>query len=81
MKVEYKGQKMTKSMPVDKIKAGQIFSGNPPGYDHSVYLKTFDGVVDLVNPVKTWHDGPSAILNYARLSGELKVWPAEGEDE
>jgi hypothetical protein len=65
----------TKSM--GDIPVGTLFYASIGSYGKSLYLKIFNGIVDLVNPCRTWCDRPilnePVILDYHEVNGELIV--------
>lgn len=83
MKVEHKDNKKKPSINAAIIEVGQMFSGNPSGYEDSVYLKTLCGVVDLKSPRHVWAiDARSTLTieNFTKLDGDLTVWPMDSHE-
>lgn len=63
------------------IPVGTVFSGKVGmGSDPSVYLRSYDNIVDLANPKHTWdvthRSGPTLLVaNFQELSAILTVGP------
>jgi len=85
MKIRHEeNTKQLPDKPVKDITIGTVFSGMI--LCQSVYLKTYDSVVDLTHPFLTWHlppeesDGRSSLIgvstihNYKELNAEVVVY-------
>lgn len=56
---------------VGDISMGTVFSGSI-GDHSSIFLRTYDGAVDLKEPSKTWIDG-ACIVGFRKLNAELVI--------
>jgi hypothetical protein len=61
-------------MIATNIPVGTVFSGRlGPNSEEIIFLRTYDGIVNLENPVCTWSTLDFPILNYLVLDVELRV--------
>ncbi len=55
-------------IPGKEIPVGTYFTGTPRGHESSTFVRTFDSIVDLESPNKTWYLQDIEIINYLPLS-------------
>lgn len=61
------------------VPVGTVFQGAVNGYAPSTYLRTFDAIVDLADPVRTWgveNDGHRRwpeVVNYQPVHGRIVI--------
>lgn len=61
---------------IGKIPMGTVFSGNLVGYEDTIFLRIYDGIVSLEDPDKTWTWDFSLAINidnYRPLNAELVI--------
>ena len=72
MKVNQFDVKKSVNINSKDIQIGTVFSGQISGYEPTVFLRSFDCVIDLENPHDQWNHYPD-IKNYVELEAELTV--------
>lgn len=74
MDIEFEGAKSGKDVNSALIPVGVTFSGSIGEVSSVLFLKVYDGIVDLEKPQNTWQGSSPMIRNYREVRAKVVIY-------